>query len=290
MEQNLLFHGIQEFTPSTGGPKQENCKQVLLSFLQQEMEINTEEYEILKIHRHGDKRTAPGKVFHRPILAKVSYGLKETILKNFGKLKDKDFYITEQLPESLLEKKRHTRARLKVFQTANEKKEEKDKYKLKVINDTLYVNNTPDQPKIISPEPKELFQSIEEQRKMDDLSAEFQYSEILGDLKSTFQGFGAKVNSLAEAKRAYRAIRQMHPAADHIMAGYTVKDNGVWYSGHVDDEEYAGGIRIKKVIQAVASPSAIVFVVRYYGGQHLGAARFGYIDQAATEVVNKLYP
>lgn len=57
---------------------------------------------------------------------------------------------------------------------------------------------------------------------------------------------------------------------------------------YVDDGEIAAGRALLSVLKEEKVMNVVVFLVRYYGGQHLGAARFDLFKQLATSAVNAL--
>lgn len=58
--------------------------------------------------------------------------------------------------------------------------------------------------------------------------------------------------------------------------------------GLIDDGEHGGARAMMKTLFKEKSDNSAVFVVRYYGGKHLGTARFQAIEKAAKSAINKL--
>ena len=103
MERKVTISGLPE-----ASQKKENCKQSVVTFLKEKVEIDVEEHEIYVAHRIGKySHTADGP---RLMLARCSTGLKERIFKNVSNLKDKTdhkgkaYYINKQLPDQIMEK------------------------------------------------------------------------------------------------------------------------------------------------------------------------------------------
>lgn len=105
---------------------------------------------------------------------------------------------------------------------------------------------------------------------------------------SEFIGLAAKVHSLEDINRAYVAVHQRFPSADHIMLGYAMRENGEIKSGFCDNKEYGSGSRIRKTIYEQKARNTAVFVVRKYGGLHLGYNRFAAIEQTAVKAITLL--
>lgn len=77
---------------------------------------------------------------------------------------------------------------------------------------------------------------------------------------------------------------------DHVMMGYQVKINDELQHGSCDDTEYGGGVTIDKFLYSKRQRNLAVFVVRRYGGLHLGFDRFQVIEKTAAQAVKLLRP
>ncbi|KAK3101321.1 hypothetical protein FSP39_002677 [Pinctada imbricata] len=121
MKYNLLFSGIAE---ADG----ENCENVLKKFLQDELQIE-KEIPFANVHRVGKK--VSGKC--RAIVAKFIYNKDLVSVKVAAKrLKGKKFWINEQYPPEIEERRR------KLYPIA--KQERMKKSKVVLVRDKLYVN------------------------------------------------------------------------------------------------------------------------------------------------------
>ena len=119
MENNITITGL-------GGEKKskerENCKENVISFLKEKVEIDADESEIFVAHRIGQRDSKNSKP--RMMLVRCKYQLKERIMKNAKNLKDKTneqgdyYYINKQLPDQLAEQKREIRKQIKTQQEA----------------------------------------------------------------------------------------------------------------------------------------------------------------------------
>lgn len=72
------------------------------------------------------------------------------------------------------------------------------------------------------------------------------------------------------------------------MLGYALKENQLLRSGFCDDKEYGAGTRLRKLIYEEKSKDTAVFVVRKYGGLHLGFNRFQTIENLAKMAIQML--
>lgn len=81
---------------------------------------------------------------------------------------------------------------------------------------------------------------------------------------------------------------QRYPAADHAMMAYALKEDEVLKTGFCDDREYRAGNRLKKLIFEKKARNTVLFVLRKYGGVHLGFNRFSIIERVAKLALNML--
>lgn len=105
---------------------------------------------------------------------------------------------------------------------------------------------------------------------------------------SEFKAIAVKVHSLEEVRRAYVGVYQRYPASDHIILGYALKDrtSGRIKQGAADDREYGAGVRVKNAIFEAKAKNTAVFVLRKYGGVHLGFDRFRAIESVAKVAID----
>lgn len=62
---------------------------------------------------------------------------------------------------------------------------------------------------------------------IDQLQEDLIEAEPMVESHSEFIGLAAKVESLDKVNNFYIAAAQRYPAADHIMAGYALKEQGI---------------------------------------------------------------
>lgn len=285
MEQNLIIHGINEGDPK----KKEDCKQSVITFLNQYLELQAAEADIWKAHRMGGPPRT-GNV--RPMVIKVAYHLKETIMENVTKLKDqinttteKPLFISEQVPEGISEGRKQLGARLKTLREENDKLPEKDKRKIQVQNDKILVEGCVHEPEVLPPQPSDLFVDAEKQKQVDSIYNKAVMTEPVTVRNSEFVGIAVQTDTISEVNLAYTAVAQQFPSMDHIMMSYGLKENEVVKHGHCDDFEYGGGAAIRRVMAEERARNVSIFVIRKYGGLHLGLDRFKTIKQVAKNAL-----
>ena len=260
MENNITITGIENDTPN------EDCKKSVLEFMRQQMEIEANEEEILVAYRLG-KLPKNGKK-PRMMMVRCVQPLKERVMSNVANLKDKEnsqgegYYVNKQLPEKMMEQKREIRDTVKEVKTREAHLPAKEKTKVEVKNKVVYLDGEPVKKHIVPPQPLDLFPDITEKEKRDKIK--MTSSDVVSERGSDFQAYAVKVSSVAEVQRAYNKVRELHPAATHVVAAYNLRNNK---NGYQDDGEYGAGHRVLRIIQAQNNSNNVaVYIARAYGG------------------------
>lgn len=117
----------------------------------------------------------------------------------------------------------------------------------------------------------------------------FTTSEPIIDRKSTFQGHATEVLSKRDVLVALQQLKlnTKIERATHNMYAYRIYDGNVWLQDCDDDGESQAGSRLLHLLQVVEAKNVLVVVSRWFGGIHLGAARFKHINNAARQVLDK---
>lgn len=298
MEQNLLLHGIDNSLEIEDAKRdtpmfnyKERCVHSALGFFKDVMGLDLEPADIWKAHRTGPRQE--GKV--RTLIVKVSYAAKDLIMENVFKLKDKinpvtkqKYFVGEQVPDGFAENKKQINTRLKTLKDNNDKKPKEDRNKIVVVNNTILVNDKVDTPEVTTPQPSQLFLDPGSQREVDQVQSELIETEPMVLRNSEFIGLAAHANTVAKVQKLYTAVVQRYPSVDHAMMAYAFKEGTLLKTGSCDDREFGAGARLKKTIFSLKAKDTVVFVLRKYGGVHLGFNRFGIIEQVAKDAILQL--
>lgn len=299
MEQNLVIHGADD-SIEVEDPKQEHpnftynerFKYSAIKFFKDELNLDLSVEDIWKAHRMGPYK--PDKV--RPLIVKVAYNAKELIMEHITQLKGRSnaktgqpFFVSEQVPEGVAELKKQTTARVKTLKEANDKKPKEERSKIQVINDKILVDGELNVAEVVTPQPSQLlFLSVESQRKVDSIQQKMVETDPMRVKNSDFIALAVKVHSIEEVNQAYIAVSQRHPSADHIVLGYALKENSVLKSGFCDDREYGAGLRVRKKLFELKARNTAIFVVRNFGGVHLGYNRFSVMEEVSKQALELL--
>lgn len=299
MEQNLLFHGIDDSLEredaAANTPRftyKERCKETIIQFLKEALGVNIDHTDVWKAHRTGAHRV--NKV--RPIVVKLAYSAKDLILENVYKLKDQanpvtnqKYFIGEQVPEGLSEKKKQLSSRIKTLRDLNDKKPKAERSNIQMVNDTILIDEKVDSPEITTPQPSQLFLDIKTQEAVDSVQSELVETEPETARNSEFVGLAAKADSIDKVRKLYTAVVQRYPSAEHAIMAYALKDqNNQLKTGFCDDREFGAGHRLKRLLFEHKCRNTVVFVLRKYGGVHLGFNRFTIIEQVAKNAIAQL--
>lgn len=231
----------------------------------------------------------------RPLVVKLSYTAKDLIMDNVATLKDQSnpvtgqkYFIAEQTPEGIIEQRKQTSNRAKHLKSKNEGKPKQDQKSIQVINGKILIDGQIDQLEVTTPQPMNLFLNAEEQKKVNEIQQQLVETELKTSHNSKFRALAIRVNTIEEVNCAYVAVCQRYPMVDHAMMAYALKEQEELKSGFCDDKEYGAGIRLKKLLFEEKSKNLAVFVVRKYGGLHMGFNRFNTIENIARAVIQAL--
>lgn len=201
-------------------------------------------------------------------------------------------FIKDQAPEAYIEKRKQISARLKILREENEKKPVNERSVIRVNNDNILVDDIVDTVEVNTLQPVDLFLNDAEQSEVDKIAARIQETDLKIVRNSHFIGHAIKVHSTQQVNRAYVALAQRYAAMDHIFMAYALKEEGRVKSGHCDDGEHGGGNSIKRILLRDKVKNTAIFIVRKFGGVHLGLDHFRtieFLSQKAIKLVNPDY-
>ena len=286
--------------------KKELCADTVLTFLRNTLQIDVEENELLAAHRVGrwnEKMTRP-----RLMVVRCKYHLKERIMNNVSNLKGitnddgQKYYINKQLPEQHVERNRKIKEQIRLQKEKDKHLPVKQKSSIEVINKTVYIDKQPAKEHLPALEIDELFPDEHELDKQ--MKIKIASSDVVQEEGSTFIGYAVKSSNIQEVRRSNKKVCLLHPGADHIVVAYSIKQ----HRGYQDDGEHSAGHKLLRVLEGDSKKedgdmngdrddedafqqakskkgkiNAAIFVVRLYGGVHLGGARFKIINKVAEE-------
>lgn len=292
MEQNLILHGTEDPEEVIENESQTaKCKRAVLLFFHELLQCDEIAVDdIWKAHRLGPQKRDK----MRPMAIKVSYRAKEFIMENVSKLKGKRnskeqaYFVSEQIPEGVVENRKQLSQRLKLLRESNEKKPIDERQNIRINNDKITIDDVLYEEEVMVPKPIDLFLQPKEQEIVNQLKSQMVETESVTILNSSFVGLAVRVDSVQNVNRAYKAVAQRFSAMDHIMMAYSLKQNQVIKRGKCDDEEYGSGSRLLSLLVEAKARNTAIFVVRQYGGLHMGFNRFKTIESVASEALKMM--
>lgn len=285
MENNVVIAGI---TSDSSRPSEDEVKMQVSSFLAEQLEIEENDEEeiegITKAYRVGQYI----KDKHRPIITTVTPALQKKIFDNTGKLKEKvndkgnPFSVNIQLPDMLAEQKREIRQIIKDRKQQERGLDQSRKSTFLVKSNKVYINGQLQRKVLTAPTPADLFPDETEQKKINGI--QLFHSDSVSVKQCSFRAAACVATKINDVHLAYKKVFQANPAADHIVAAFVSEGT----SGYQDNSEYGARFRVLKTIQDFNLGDVAVFVIRDYGGQHLGPSRFATMKQVAEEALMKI--
>lgn len=273
MASNITIAGTEGDSPKG------NALAAVTTFFEEEMQLDVEDEDIKIAHQIG----IPQKGKNCPIVVKCSEKFKKTVFKNTNKLAGKSFSVNQQYPEIIAEQKREIRQQIKKRQNHEEGKDEAEKSTFVIRGNKLYINSELQRKKLTPPTVLQILSNDKDElAKMEKIK--FQFVKTEPTKGSEFLAAACYANTMDEVRLAYRKLFKRHPNADHISAAYSVQRE----IGYQDDMESGSRFRLANVIQDHRIGNIAVFIIRFYGGENLGAARFSIMKEAASEVIERL--
>lgn len=294
MRDNIVINGVSEIDD-------ENCEKEVIGFIKNNLKVNLKTADVIRAHRLGDPRDPTvdddGNELPnpRPMVAKIDGKMKENIMKNVSKLKDKKgpdnkpLFISTQQPEGITEKRKRVNFRVKQLKKVAKSLPKTQKTPtIKVKNDRIFHNGALVRDKVTVPSiPDVIFSKPDEREKV--MKVKLKKSRPIDEDGSTFIGYSLKVTSPSEVQQAYQKVKLLHPDSADVMCAYNITDefNRPYLEYH-DDREHGGGSRILSSLQYLKAENSACFVVRYFNGKHLGPRRFFLIKKVAEDALGHL--
>ena len=245
------------------------------------------------------RRKIKGAVVTLPKLMYVrcSPAFRVKVDRNKHLLKDKfdetskmRYSIRPHLPEAHYAVRQKFNEKVKSIIKDNAGKEEKDRVSFSFRGEDFYIDKFKVVDKIQPPSLQDACSlSLTERDTLDRLS--FFVSEPKTVKNSKFQAYAISVYSLEQIKAAYLKMRKDHLRATHICLGYRYADGGLnapVLHGSSHDGEYLADIRLLDTLFKAKINNVAVFVVRRYGGVHIGGTRLSLIQETANDALNQL--
>lgn len=276
MAANIVISGIPE-------TKQERPIQLFNNFVQHGLELQ----ELIPANRAF--RIGVGA--NRPLLVELRHPEnKGRLFANAVKLKGKknekggSYFISDHLPEDQNESRR----RINELVAENKRKPSSHKLDMQISKGTLLINEEPYEKSVKAPSARDL---IEPNEKLFDKAEELDI--VKGGRKiqeqSKFYSFAVAVQDFEDVQAALLQTRMKFADATHVSCAFRLPGaNTPFNQDYVDDGEFGCGRTMLKVLREEKYMNMAVFIVRYYGGKHLGPARYDTFRELAKDAIRAL--
>lgn len=276
MAANVVINGIPE-------QKGEKPLQLFNNFVTTQLELS-ELIPANKAYRIGTGKNRPLIVELRDGEHKRKLFAGATNLK--GKRNDKGgyFFLSEHLPEQLSEERR----RANELFSENKKKPASFQLEMDLKKGSLKINQEPYKKAVEVPTIKNIV------RPSDSLYDKVEEIDIIKGAEdfqanSKFASFAVAVNDFDEINSAYLKLRMKYADATHISCAYRLPGaNTPINQDYVDDGEIGCGRTILRCVREKGLMNVAVFIMRYYGGTHLGQQRFDIFRSLTEEAIRQL--
>ena len=253
MANNIVITGLkplpsQQQEEGNKHTPPENCKELVIKFLQEKMKMTLHKGEVLVTHRIGQKNSRKPQ----PMVVRCGQELRDRIFKFTHHLKDQEnedgdaYYVNPQLPEPRATEKKEREEQLRQIKKANElipdelKHTKTDAY---IKGNVLYINKVPQKKHITPPTVQKMFNCDNDtQTRLENV--EFAHTDAVNDKGNIFRGHAAHIKSSKDVNAAYIKLRLLYPECNHHIMAYVVKQ----HTGFHDAGEHSAGARIQKNI------------------------------------------
>ena len=275
VKSELIVFGIIE-------NKEQSCVQQAQKFLKDVLEIE-EPPMIVAAYWKGQSK-------FKPMVIKFSNpGAKGLVYANVAKLKEKKnsnnkgYRVADHLPEEMDEEQQRQRQ----IVTQN-KLLTGNKLTTSFKKGKLHINNEPYSKKITAPNAKSLLKMEKEDIcEVKEITVAGGYSETEGG--SRFIGYACRATDLQKVRKAYLHMKRAHADSNHVTMAYRLSSiNKAYDEDYVDDREFKAGRKILNLMIQKDCQATVVFMVRYYGGKHIGAKRFEIHQRLTEKALNDL--
>lgn len=277
MYPNLVISGIIE-------EPNENPIMKYNEFVKDQLEIQ----ELIPAHRAyrvGAGQDRPLIVELRdPITHKGKIYSKVSKLKGKANSKGGRFFISDHLPEELNENRRRTN---ELF-SENKKKNEKEKLKMSISKGRLLIEDKPYTKAISPPKPNDIFNPSDNLLDLaDEIDMVKGKEEKEG--KCQFVAYAAVVKDHEDIKAAYTKVRMKYAYATHVVCAYRLQGKHTPnLQDYSDDGEFGAGRTILSELKTKQISNIVVFMIRIFGGKHLGPKRYNIFRKVANSAIEAL--
>ena len=273
MRNEMVFRGIEE-------KQKENCITVIKEFMSQKMKIGTEAVKIVKAHRMGSGKDRPMLIELASTMDKGKIYKHVKNLKGLTNMNDQYYQVSDHLPAKTSEAQLHYK-RLKKINS----KKTVDQLEMSLTRGELQIQGQRYNKLVQTPSEKQILLASKEE-KARWKKVKVKEGNVVKKEGCEFHGYSLVANKVDTVRDAYCKLKEMHGGARHIVMAMRFPGRN-WHilQDYQDDDEHGAGRQLLSMLQKAEIFNRAVFVVRYYGGKHLGPSRFNAFVEAAQSAI-----
>ena len=272
----LIIKGLMETKP-------ENCKAVVESFFSDKLKLN-HPVTIQVAHHISNGKNRPMRVVLQNPQQKGIIYKNVSNLKGVTNEKGKKYQIQDQLPPRASERT----IRNKDLMWQNSRKKNTAKHlEMTIKNGQLAINNTPSKKLVHPPSPRDVLKATAED-KIRWAKTKTVTGNVILRGNCYFHGFSLCAGKIETIRDGYYKLREKFADARHIACAYRLPGrNFAVLQDYEDDDEHGAGRALLSMLVAADIFNRAVYVVRFYGGQHIGPAHFqAYVEAAQSAITH----
>ena len=245
-------------------------KDIVINFFSSKLKIPEDKLpQIDFAYRKGKGQARPMVVRLAKVADKGTIFTNVTNLKNQLNPNKKPYRIADHLPEQAAEEKIRQR---QIYSKNNKALANKQPMEFK--KGKLHINNAPYAKKAKAPDAKQLLTMDYEQIKS---IAEVHIADggMETEQGNKFVAYVATCKNLKTVRDLYLHMKRLHSAASHVTMAYRFAGQNIAYDeDFFDDGEHGAGRRLLEKLVSEEKTDIVVFIIRYYSGQHIGSKRY----------------
>ena len=231
-------------------------------------------------HRIGLGQNRPIVVRLEDFADKAVIFLKTKTLKDQTNEDNTKFFVNDQLPEEISERKRQIKL---LMQDNYGRKSELSKMDMAVKKGVLHVDGHPYKAEIFPPRLADMLHANPKYVQAAD-NIKLHPSSTISERGSDFSAYVTEATMIQQVKKVYFKIRKLHGTVTHIACAYRLASGiGTYSQGLADDGEHGAARLIFNYMKRHGYVDQAMFIVRRYGGIKLGAYQFRVMEKVIKE-------
>ena len=281
LKGGLTITGLKEV-------KDEKCKETVKAFFTNKLQLGEDDVPIQTAYRIG-KKGNDYRTMYVKLIDSNHLGLifsKVSNLKDERNDNDKPYFINEQHTE----KENEERRRINDLQQINRNLPLNFQRSMVKQGKKLRIGAEEYEKKVKPPTSEHVLLATDQEHEM---LLKKKGSIIKGgeleEQGSKFIAYAVRATEFEQIQEAYKVIKSDHLGAHHLPCGYRIYGkNFPFLQDYSDDGDFACGRRILEVLKHHKVFNLAIFIVRYYGGTHIGPLRFELIKKLSNDILTRV--